>query len=216
MLSILIPIYNGIEFLNESIESIKNQTYKNWEVIVAVNGHSSNSPVYQEAQKYKSDKIKIYDLYNSKGKSNTLNEMLKLASYNWIALLDVDDKWHQKKLEIQIKYINNYDVIGTNCQYFGESNIKPKLPMKDINNFNFLKVNPIINSSVLIKKELCYWNQYYDSVEDYDLWLRLKRENKKFYNVKEILTYHRIHKNSFYNTDNKQEKLVEELKEKYK
>lgn len=216
MISILIPIYNGIEYLKDSIQSVNQQTFKDWEVIIAINGHLPNSPVYQEALNYKSDKIKIFDLYNSKGKSNTLNEMLKLASYNWIALLDVDDIWHKKKLEMQMRYINDYDVIGTRCKYFGDSKDVPKIPVRDFSNYNFLNSNPIINSSSLIKKELCNWDYYFDSVEDYDLWLRLRRDNKRFYNLKEILTYHRVHKNSFFNTDNKQQKLVEELKQKYK
>lgn len=216
MITILIPIYNGIEFLNESLESVKNQTLKDWEVIIAINGHSENSTVYKEALKYKNEKIKIYDLYTVKGKSNTLNEMLKLTKYDWIALLDVDDKWHRKKLEIQFRYIKDYDIIGTNCKYFGDLDNSPKLPFGNLRNFNFLKFNPIVNSSSLIKKEFCFWDNYFDSVEDYELWLRLKKQNKKFFNVKNILTYHRIHQNSFFNTDNKQEELIKELKQKYK
>ena len=51
-----------------------------------------------------------------------------------------------------VKYrIKKYDVIGTNCKYFGDMNIIPKLPLGDLKNFNFFNFNPIINSSCLIK-----------------------------------------------------------------
>jgi len=213
-ISILMPIYNGIEFLNESLPTVLYQTHKNWELIIGINGHPKNSIVFQKAKKYENDKIKVYDLYNIKGKSNALNEMIKFTSYNWIALLDVDDKWLPKKLEEQVKFIENYDVIGTQCKYFGDLNISPAIPTGDISNNNFLRANPIINSSVLIKKDLCFWENKWDGVEDYDLWLRLWRQNKRFYNVPQIQVLHRIHKSSAFNAQGNN-LLVKKLLEKY-
>ena len=101
MISILMPIYNGIEFLEESLNSVLYQTYKDWELIIGINGHPPNSDVYQKAKKNESDKIHIFDLENIKGKSEALNEMLKYTKYNFIALLDVDDKWLQKKIKYE-------------------------------------------------------------------------------------------------------------------
>jgi glycosyltransferase involved in cell wall biosynthesis len=213
-ISILMPIYNGIEFLNESLPTVLYQTYKNWELIIGINGHTKNSTTFIEANKYKSDKIKILDLFNIKGKSDALNEMIKYTTFDWIALLDVDDKWLPKKLEEQIKLIENYDVIGTPCKYFGDLNIIPKIPIGDISNENFLRVNPIINSSVLIKKELCFWDNKWDGVEDYDLWLKLYFNNKKFYNLNSVNVLHRIHRNSAFNS-NGNNLLVKNLLEKY-
>ena len=203
MISILIPIYNGIEFIHESVESVINQTYTDWELIIGINGHPQNSDIYKKAKEYeKNNKIKVYDFYKLKGKSNTLNEMIKYCAHDYVAILDVDDIWHPKKLEIQSKFLNSYDVIGTKCIYFGEklNGIVPNIPIKDINNFDFFKLNPIINSSAIIKKELCFWNNKFDGVEDYDLWLSLKNKNKKFYNCEEILVKHRIHNNSSFNS----------------
>ena len=93
-----------------------------------------------------------------------------------------------------------YDVIGTKCVYFGEmNNIVPAIPNGDIGNFNFLQVNPLINSSAVIKKELAHWDTTVFGVEDYDLWLRLWREKKRFYNCPEVLVKHRIHRQSAFN-----------------
>lgn len=199
-ISILIPIYNGIEFLNESVNSVKSQTYENWELIIGINGHPENSEVYNIAKKMIDDKIKVFDLHTIKGKSNALNKMIKYTNSEWIALLDVDDIWFPKKLEYQIPYMEKYDVIGTKCRYFGDSEISPYIPTGNISTFNFLNGNPIINSSCLIKKKYAIWNNDKDGVEDYDLWLKLWKESKLFYNIDNILVLHRIHSDSSYNS----------------
>jgi glycosyltransferase involved in cell wall biosynthesis len=205
MISILIPIYNGIEFIDESVKSILCQTYENWELLIGINGHEKNSLVYQKAKEYEklSNKIKVFDFYDIKGKSNTLNNMIKFCNYDYVALLDVDDIWHPQKLTIQTQLLNNYDVIGSNCVWFGNRpGIVPYIPMGDISNIDFSIVNPIINSSSIIKKDLCYWDVYWNEngIEDYDLWLRLRKNNNKFFNFKEILVKHRIHNSSAYNS----------------
>ena len=198
MISILMPIYNGIEFIDESVPTVINQTYMEWELIIGINGHEKDSEVYNIAKKYENEKIKVLEL-DTKGKSNSLNEMIKLCKYDWVALLDVDDKWFNNKLENQVQYMKDYDVIGTFCQYFGDMSGKPKLPKRDLTRFNFNNYNPVINSSCLVKKELCWWDQNCFT-EDYDLWKRLKNKNKKFYNVPKILVLHRIHKESAFNS----------------
>jgi glycosyltransferase involved in cell wall biosynthesis len=201
MISILMPIYNGIEFIDESVTSILNQTYSHWELIIGINGHVKNSEVYEIAKKYeeKKENIKVIDFFHLKGKSNTLNEMIQYCNFSYIALLDVDDIWHETKLELQSPFLNTYDVIGSQCIYFGEMNIIPKIPSGDLKNQDFFLFNPIINSSSLIRKELCHWDKTYDGVEDYHLWLTLKKQHYSFYNCKEILVKHRIHNQSNFN-----------------
>jgi glycosyltransferase involved in cell wall biosynthesis len=216
MISILMPIYNGIEFIEESVSSILQQTYANWELIIGINGHPENSSIYQIAKAYetKSNKIRVYDFYNIKGKSTALNEMVKYCNYSYVALLDVDDIWHEKKLEIQSPKIGIYDVVGTLCKYFGDKNdVIPTIPTGDISNFNFSHSNPVINSSVIIRKELCYWNSNWDGVEDYDLWLRLKKQNKTFYNCNVIAVKHRIHNTSSFNAKGNDSKVPDLLKQ---
>ena len=214
MVSILIPIYNGIEYINESVSSVLEQTYDDWEIIIGVNGHEENSNVYKMAYDYQEldEKIKVLDLFQIKGKSNALNEMIKYCKYEYVAILDVDDIWLPEKLEKQAVYINQYDVIGTQCVYFGDiENINPKIPLGDISSSDFTQVNPIINSSVIIKKNLCNWISDFDGVEDYDMWLRLRKQKKTFFNIEEVLVKHRIHKQSAFNSQNQQAKLVQIL-----
>ena len=207
MVSILMPIYNGVEFIQESLPSILAQTAPNWELLIGINGYPANSPVYQQVAAYSAAfndaRIKLMDFPQCKGKASTLNQMISACFYDYVAILDVDDIWLPMKLEAQLPFIattEKYDVVGTKCVYFGElNNIIPAIPTGDISQFNFLENNPVINSSALIKKDLAYWNSDWDGVEDYDLWLRLWREGRRFYNCESVLVKHRIHKTSAFN-----------------
>ena len=215
MISILMPIYNGIEYIDESVKSVLYQTFKDWELLIGVNGHPENSSVYKKALKcgeQDTERITVIDMFDCKGKSNALNKMIKVARYEWIALLDVDDLWLPKKLESQIPFTDKYDVIGTHCKYFGDSNAIPSIPLGDISNYNFLQVNPIINSSCLVKKHLCYWDSKHDGVEDYDMWIRLRQNLKKIYNVRDIQVMHRIHRDSAFNAQGNNNKVSDVLK----
>ena len=128
------PIYNGIQFIEDSINSVKTQTYTNWELLIGINGFNKDSETFNIANKYtdKEGKIKVFDLYTIKGKSNTLNKLLTLCKYDYVAILDVDDIWINNKLEIQSKLLYKYDIIRSKCIYFGEkNNIIPNIPVYD-------------------------------------------------------------------------------------
>ena len=218
MITILMPIFNGIEFIDESVGSILNQEYEDWELLIGINGHPKNSNEYQIATTYEKNnsKIRVFDFYDIKGKSNTLNELVKHANADYIALLDVDDIWTENKLKMQSVFLYNYDVIGSKCVYFGEiEGVVPDIPMGDVSEVDFKSVNPIINSSSIIRKELCHWDSIFDSCEDYELWLRLRKNQKKFYNLNEITVKHRIHASSSFNGTNKQVDCLNELKKLY-
>jgi glycosyltransferase involved in cell wall biosynthesis len=216
MISVLIPIYNGIEFIDESVSSVIAQTYDKLEIIIGVNGHPQNSEVYQRAKIYENNRIKVLDLYTIKGKSSALNVMIKHCSYDYIAILDVDDIWHPEKLRVQTSFLNSYDVIGSNCIYFGDlQGTVPSIPQLDISEFDFKLVNPIINSSSITRKKLCYWDEtIHSGVEDYDMWIRLRLQGCKFYNCPEILVKHRIHQTSAFNSKDNND-AVPALLQKY-
>lgn len=212
MISILMPIHNGIEFIDESVGSVKKQTTDEWEMIIGINGHPENSDNYQVAKKYEiPDKIFVLDLFFLKGKTSALNFMVQKCIHNHVAILDVDDIWLPSKLERQIPYLSVYDVVGTRCVYFGEhEGVIPQIPIGDLGGYDFLSVNPIINSSAVIRKELCTWSDKYYGLDDYELWLNLWKRGKRFYNCPDILVRHRIHHGSAFNASDKQD--VERLR----
>jgi len=211
MISILLATYNGEKFIKESIDSILNQTFTEWELIIGFNGTTDNSK--KIVSEYSDSRIRIFDYGNDKGKAKTLNKLILEAKYDWIAIQDDDDVWVENKLEKQIKFIDKYDVIGTMISYIDENNNfkgQPKLSLnnEDITMRSLSGDNQIANSSVIIKKsniiELNGWaenldtllEQGYQPLEDYELWLRLIKLGKKFINLPEKLVLHRIHNNS--------------------
>lgn len=210
------PIYNGIEFIDDSVQSVMCQTFMDWELIIGVNGHPPESDVYLKAKEYemKDTRIRVLDLHTIKGKSNALNAMIPYCTYDFVALLDVDDIWNPQKLYLQTVFLKDYDVVGTQCVYFGDrQGTIPKIPLGNLKEYDFSTVNPIINSSVLIKKSLCYWNPDFDGVEDYELWLRLHKNGHTFYNSRSIMVMHRIHGASAFNTQNHKDKIITMMKE---
>lgn len=212
------PVYNGIEYISESVTSVLDQTFQDWELIIAVNGHPKNSFVFQIAKEYESidKRIRVYDFCDIKGKANTLNAMIEFCRYDYISILDVDDIWMPTKLEVQANLLNDedniYDVVGTKCVYFEKlEGIIPEIPTADISNFNFKLVNPIINSSAVLRKELGHWKEEFAGVEDYELWMRLRLLGKKFYNIEDVLVKHRIHESSAFNTQDHSGKIAKIL-----
>ena len=184
MISIIMPIYNGVEFFEESYDSVVNQTFQDWELLIAINGHKKDSDVYKFVkEKTKGDdRVSVYDL-KTKGYPNTLNFLIQKSKFDHVAILDVDDKWHSDKLKKQIPYIGAYDVVGTNCRYFGDLGISPSLFLGEVPNAIFQQFNTMIHSSVIVKKELCHYDISLPGRVDYDMWLRLVSKSKRFFNL---------------------------------
>jgi hypothetical protein len=110
--------------------------------------------------------------------SKGVNVLTYESKYEWIALLDSDTIWSHDKLEQQMFIAGNqYSVIGTN--------ITPtyNIPTRDLQNINFFEKNPIISSTILIKKYLCNWSNKWLNSEDYDLILNLWIKRIQFYNL---------------------------------
>lgn len=203
MISILMPLYNGIEFLEESICSIREQTFAEWELLIGINGCSDEDAtrIVNIVNSFTDSRIKISS-FPFKGKTKTLNALIKKTSFNYICLIDVDDCWSPKKLEHQLKYIKRYDVVGTDTEYFGDITGSPGIFLGKLSLLMFSFQNPVINSSVMFRKSDVQWDEKWEGLDDYSLWISLLNQRKTFYNIPMVLTKHRIHKNSYYNNHN--------------
>lgn len=207
MISIIIATYNGEKYIKLAIESILNQSYNNFELLIGFNGTVDNSK--EIISTYNDHRIRTFDYGNDKGKSKTLNKLLNECKYDWVAIQDDDDIWIDTKLEKQLNYIDDYDVIGTFISYIdsngyisGEPDLKSS--HDDIKHLSMSGVNQIANTSAIFKKsdalEIGGWRDDLDGIEDYDFWLRLMRNQKIFFNIPETLVLHRLHSNSNFNT----------------
>jgi glycosyltransferase involved in cell wall biosynthesis len=209
-ITILTALYNGIEFLEETVHSVLSQTYPDWVMLIGVNGHgSTGGDVAVKARNIAaldvSGRIHVFvqppPICN---KSMSLNDLVRRTKTDWICILDADDTWDPKKLEQHHvrSIIPLLGVIGTGCNYFGEGSGSPNIPYGLLQRGCSLNFNPIINSSVLFKKEYARWeeSQAIQGIEDYDVWLRLDHVGVHMYNINERLTNHRLHRASSFNT----------------
>jgi glycosyltransferase involved in cell wall biosynthesis len=207
MVTILLATYNGEKFISKSIDSILNQTFKDFELLIGFNGTTDNSK--EIVSKYDDPRISVFDYGDDKGKSITLNKLLTESKYDWIAIQDDDDIWEETKLEKQLIHTQTNDVIGTLIHYINIDGEIIGSPTLSTNNDNIKEKslsgdNQIANTSAIFKKldalEIGGWRDGLDGIEDYDFWLRLMRNNKTFINVPEKLVLHRLHSNSNFNT----------------
>lgn len=215
MISILLAVYNGEKYISQSIDSVINQTFNNWELLVGFNGTTDSSK--EIVNSYGDSRIKTFDYGEDKGKAKTLNKLIKEAKYDWCAIQDDDDVWLPEKLEKQIEYTKKYDVIGSFIEYINESDDVIGSP--DLSSFNddikaksISGINQIANSSSIFRKsavcDVGCWDENLDKLvpqgiqpkEDFDLWLKLLKNDNLFYNIPEYLVLHRLHPQSNFNT----------------
>ena len=119
LVSIIMPNYNASKYIDASIQSVLNQTYKNFELIIVDDVSTDNS--VELIKKYKDKRIKLFINEKNSGAAISRNKALREAKGKWIAFLDSDDTWEQNKLEDQLHFMerNNYDFTFTDykiCQ----------------------------------------------------------------------------------------------------
>ena len=218
--SILLASYNGEKYIDSAISSILNQTYTNFELLIGLNNTTDST--LKKISKFNDDRIKVFN-YKEKGKSKTLNKLLKEAKGKWIGLQDDDDIWLPNKLELQletISKISDITVVGTQIIYIDEEGrtptkhgYGPKLSLSDgqIKQLTRRRINQMANTSTLSKKEAVEsvegWRENIEGVEDMDMWLRLMNKEYKFINLKEKLVMHRIHGESNFNSNKCEQNL---------
>tara|TARA_R110002051_G_scaffold310739_1_gene384117 strand:+ start:2559 stop:3212 length:654 start_codon:yes stop_codon:yes gene_type:complete len=208
MISILLATYNGEKYIKKSIDSIVNQTFTDWKLLVGFNGTTDSSK--QIVESYNDDRIFVYDYLDDKGKAKTLNKLLKKVNTPWCAMQDDDDVWHKEKLEKQLALKDKYDVIGSFiCYIDSEDNFGQSLTLETesplIKQKSLSGSNQIANSSAIFKTEIARrvggWDESLDGIEDFDFWLKIMRhEESKFHNIPEVLCLHRLHDDSNFNT----------------
>ena len=204
LVSVVINCFNGEKYLRQAIDSVINQTYKNWELIFWDN--QSKDDTAKIFKSYKNPKLKYF--YSSE--HTTLYKARNLAMKNckgeFISFLDSDDWWVPEKLEKQIKLFDKQDVglVYSNYYIYDEDSQKKKLAFNNLP--SGLVTNSLIKDykvgiiTVIIRKKILNnsnegFNDKYNIIGDFDYVLRLSKLNK-FDCVQEGLAYWRAHKDN--------------------
>lgn len=182
--SVIIPMYNSSNTIIDSINSILNQSYKNYEIIIIDDGSKDDS--YEIVKEFinKNNLMNIIKLLKqeNKGPSEARNNGIKNSNGEYIAFLDSDDVWKKDKLKKQVKLMNEYhEVALVGCNINNELNNKNRYIL-DISYKMLLFKNYFFTPTVMIRKKILDDVGLFDLKqsysEDYNLWLRICKKYK--------------------------------------
>ena len=206
LVSVIVNCYNGQEYLKEALDSVINQTYKNWELIFFDNFSNDNSK--EIFFSYNNSKFKYYTSSSNLKLYDARNQAIKYAKGDYYAFLDVDDIWTKDKLDLQIQTFTDKSV-GFSCGNFFLLNMRKnkKTISKVWDNLpsgrvidNLLEKNFIHMSSLVLKKSAIsdfkkVFNSQYTILGDIDLCIRLNIK-WNLSSVQKPITYYRYHDNN--------------------
>ena len=214
-ISVIIPVYNGEDFIWEAIMSILSQSFREFECIIVDDASTDQS--YQICQEYakKDQRIRLYKNDENKWISFTRNRLINLCVTNYIASQDCDDISVINRLELCFNFLEqnkDYGVVSWNNTIIDEGwsiigkRVYPSNIWKSI-----LKKSPISQPSSMFRKDIFLKLGWYDQSlnywEDYDLWLKMYSYGYKIYNLDEVILCYRIH-----NQQTKSKQLKQTLK----
>lgn len=203
LISVVIPVYNGFNYIEQAIQSALNQSYKNIEIIVINDGSQDNNKTENICNNFK-DKIRYYKKENG-GVATALNYGITRARGEYISWLSHDDYFHPKKLEKQIDYISlseqkeslifsSYYIINESGSITHEQIVSNRWLQHSILTVLSTSVN---GCTTLVPKkyfrDMGMFNEKLITVQDNDLWLRMATNGVPFTYLPIPLLYSRQH-----------------------
>lgn len=218
LISVVVTSYNYEKFIGYTLESILNQSYKNFEVIIVDDGSKDNSidVIKQYTNKYKNFQLYTHKNNQNKGLIESIRLGVSKAKGEYVAFLESDDYWHKDNLIEKVKIINKYEdasFISNSIEVFGDKDlVSTRKSYTDwidrvlfmertiIHPLQIKELNPVPTfSCVMIKKEILDNLDYNTIIPEFlDYWLyRQILLFNPLYHIKKKLTFWRQHGNSY-------------------
>ena len=225
-ISVIMSVYNGETYLKEAIESVINQTFKNWELI-CINDCSTDSTNEILAEFASMDeRIKVHTNEVNLKLPTSLNKAISLSSGKYIARMDADDICLPDRFEKQFKFMEeNTEVVLSACRFM---TVKNGVYMSggaggrcdnDAIKAMLFVTNPILHPGVIAKAEVMKRLNYDTTLtctEDLELWTRMAMENQKMAILPECLLIYSLHDNQITSTTlERQHTEVTKIQQKY-
>lgn len=198
LISIIMPVYNSEDYIEEAIESMLNQTYKNWEaILVDDNSQDSTSSKIKKYTK-KDSRLRYHRHSKNLGAAEARNTAIEKAKGEFIAFLDSDDIWEKQKLEKQLVFMlkNN---INFSCTYYGKISETSKdlgkvVTYNKVGDYLYLLKECPGNLTVMYnsKKLGKFFIPNIKKRNDYVMWLQVIKKAEKIYCLSQLLSWHRV------------------------
>lgn len=201
--SIITPTYNCGRFIGKTIESVLNQTYTDWEMIIVDDCSTDNTKDIVLEYSNNDSRIKYIRLRENSGAAMARNKAMEVANGKYMAFLDSDDIWTSDKLEKQIKFMedNKYNITCTEYEQIDElgNSLDRVIKVKNRVDYNgVLLTCPVGNSTVMYNIENLgkFEVPNIRKRNDDALWLQMLKKEKYIYGMYEVLMRYRIRSNS--------------------
>lgn len=205
IVSVVMSVYNDEKYVSLAIDSILNQSHKNFEFIIINDGSTDETLEILKEYEAKDSRIVLIDQEN-KGLTKSLNIGIKKANGKYIARMDSDDISHPQRLQKQVEFLEinqEYGLVGTNVEKIDANGNHIEFNTTKYTNEGIQKTlytrNCFAHGSVMINKELVAKDLYYDEefkyAQDYRLWAKIAKKFKVA-NLQDSLYKLRLHENS--------------------
>lgn len=198
LVSVITPAYNSAEYVEECIESVLNQTYQNWEMLIVNDKSTDNTQSILELYTKRDPRIKLLNQKKNTGAAAARNKALELSKGRFVAFLDSDDAWKPKKLERQLQFMheNKYGFTFTSYEIMNHKSLEKKkifrVPEK-INYNQYLRNTIIGNLTVIMDKEILgNIRVEVGYLEDVLTWMKYLRQGHIAYGLDENLALYRV------------------------
>ncbi|MBO7484219.1 MAG: glycosyltransferase family 2 protein [Alphaproteobacteria bacterium] len=200
--SIIMPLYNAERFVPQAIQSVQNQTYKKWELLIVDDASTDRSLSIAKKFAESDDRIKVFHHPQNLGISATRNSALEQASGRYIAFLDADDTWARQKLKCQIFFMNKRRAALSHTSYAFMNSQGSVLPVGRVNVDKrldlpqYMKTTQIGTSTVMIdRQKISHISFPKDNElgEDDRVWMGFMHQGHTFCGLNKILTLYRVY-----------------------
>ncbi len=194
LVSIIMPTYNSENTVKESISSVLQQTYSNWELIIS--DDNSTDQTVEVVKNFDDPRIKVHQLTHNGGAGVARNNSIEKANGRYIAFLDSDDLWLPRKLEKQIEYMekNGYALTYSSYQVFDNTGTIGTITPPQSITYNELIYSNVIGCLTAVYNADMIGKRYMPLIrkrQDMGLWLSILRDIDKAYAINEVLARYR-------------------------
>ncbi|MEH6710870.1 MAG: glycosyltransferase family 2 protein [Paraglaciecola polaris] len=200
--SIILPVFNAEPYLAQCIDSLLNQNFKKFELLIINDGSTDGSFNIIKQYAAMDNRVKVINHINNIGLINVLNQSVEHCCGQYIARMDADDWCEPERLQLQFEYLESHPkvgIVGSWIELFGEKNEiwHYRTSNSFIKSLLLFKTNGFPHNSVMLRKPLLErfkYNKNFKHIEDTELWLRIMFQTPQveFANIPKVLTHYRI------------------------